>query len=120
MSFTEWMEIVVKTFEAAGVAVLTIGTILTIVRAGTTLRRGDPVLAYRRAREGLGRSILLGLELLIIADIVLTITIETTLESAATLAAIVLIRTFLSFSIEVELDGMLPWRARRESNSHPT
>ena len=58
----------------------------------------------------IGRSILLGLEVLIIADIVQTITIHPTLESALSLALIVLVRTFLSFSLEVELDGVVPWR----------
>ncbi|MND09553.1 hypothetical protein D3C83_329840 [compost metagenome] len=58
----------------------------------------------------MGRAILGGLEFLIIADIVLTITVDPTLESAAALGLIVLVRTFLSFSLEIELDGCLPWR----------
>ena len=57
-----------------------------------------------------GLSILLGLEILIIADIVETITIEATLASAITLGVIVLVRTFLSFSLEIELEGIVPWR----------
>jgi uncharacterized membrane protein len=57
-----------------------------------------------------GLSILLGLEILIIADIVETITIEATLASAITLGLIVLVRTFLSFSLEIELEGIVPWR----------
>ena len=58
----------------------------------------------------MGRAILLGLELLIMADIALTITVDATLQSALALGLIVLVRTFLSFSLEVELDGSLPWR----------
>ena len=58
----------------------------------------------------MGRAILLGLEILIIADIVQTITIDPTLESAVTLGVIVLVRTFLSFSLEIELEGVVPWR----------
>ena len=58
----------------------------------------------------MGRAILLGLEILIIADIVRTITIDPTLESAFTLGVIVLVRTFLSFSLEIELEGVVPWR----------
>lgn len=119
-TFEEWMEHIVRAFETAGVAVLVIGAIATIVRAALALLRGDSALAYRRAREGLGRTVLLGLEFLIIADIVLTITIDTTFESAASLALIVLIRTFLSFSIDVELDGIVPWGKRSEKDSHPT
>ena len=58
----------------------------------------------------MGRAILLGLEVLIIADIVLTITVDATLESALTLGLVVLVRTFLNFSLEIEIDGALPWR----------
>ena len=59
---------------------------------------------------GVGRAILLGLEILIIADIVRTITIDPTLESVITLGVLVLVRTFLSFSLEIELEGVVPWR----------
>jgi uncharacterized membrane protein len=59
-----------------------------------------------------GQAILLGLEVLIIADIVQTVTIDPTIESAATLGIIVLVRTFLSFSLEIELEGVVPWRRR--------
>jgi hypothetical protein len=74
------------------------------------LRGGGGQAAYRRARQGVGRAILLGLEVLIIADIVLTITVDRTFASAITLGLIVLVRTFLSFSLEIELEGALPWR----------
>jgi uncharacterized membrane protein len=70
----------------------------------------DAFAAYARTRQRVGRSVLLGLEILIIADIVQTITIDSTLESAATLGVIVLVRTFLSFSLEIELEGIVPWR----------
>ena len=78
--------------------------------AALGLRRGGGRAAYQRARQGVGRAILLGLEVLIIADIVLTITVDQTLDSAITLGLIVLVRTFLSFSLEIELEGTLPWR----------
>ena len=65
-----------------------------------------------------GRTILLGLEILIVADIILTVAIDQTLESAATLGLIVLVRTFLSFSLDIELDGVVPWR-RRASERAP-
>ena len=96
MRFEEWMENVVKAFEIAG--------------AGTVLARGEHHVAYQTARQGIGRSVLLGLEVLIIADIVETITIDPTIESAVALGIIVLVRTFLSFSLEIELEGRLPWR----------
>ena len=110
MHFEEWMELVVKAFEVAGVAILAVGSIAALVGAAMSVSRGERTSAYKRARHDVGRAILLGLEVLIIADIVQTITIDPTLESAATLALIVVVRTFLSFSLEIELDGTVPWR----------
>ena len=66
--------------------------------------------AYQGLRRDLGRAILLGLEVLIVADIVRTIIVEPTLESVAVLGAIVVIRIVLSFSLEVEIEGTWPWR----------
>ena len=110
MHFDEWMEKVVRGFEIAGVAFLAIGSVWALASAMPILLKGDPLAAYGRARRMVGRSILLGLEVLIIADIVQTITIDATLESALTLGLIVLVRTFLSFSLEIELEGIVPWR----------
>jgi uncharacterized membrane protein len=104
------MERVVQGFEVAGVAILVVGSLVAFVSAVLGLRRGGGRAAYQRARQGVGRAILLGLEVLIIADIVLTITVDQTLDSALTLGLIVLVRTFLSFSLEIELEGALPWR----------
>ena len=104
------MERVVQGFEVVGVAILVVGSLLAFGSAALELRRSGGRAAYRRARLGVGRAILLGLELLIIADIVQTITIDQTFDSAITLGIIVLVRTFLSFSLEIELEGTLPWR----------
>jgi uncharacterized membrane protein len=110
MSLHDAMEQVVNGFEVAGVAILVVGSLLAFASAGVALLRGDREAAYQRARQDAGRAILLGLEILIIADIVLTITVERTFDSALTLGLIVLVRTFLSFSLEIELEGTLPWR----------
>jgi uncharacterized membrane protein len=110
VSFHETMERVVQGFEVAGVAILVVGSLLAFVSAALVLRGGGGRAAYQRARQGVGRAILLGLEVLIIADIVLTITVDRTFDSAITLGIIVLVRTFLSFSLEIELEGTLPWR----------
>jgi uncharacterized membrane protein len=91
------MERVVQGFEVVGVAILVVGSLLAFVSAALGLRGGDGRVAYQRARQGVGRAILLGLEVLIIADIVLTITVDQTFDSAITLGLIVLVRTFLSF-----------------------
>ncbi|WP_328473578.1 DUF1622 domain-containing protein [Actinoplanes sp. NBC_00393] len=112
MSFHDAMESVVNGFEIAGVAILVAGSLLALASAAVDVRRDGGRVAYQRARQGIGRAILLGLEVLIIADIVLTITVDRTLESAVTLGLIVLVRTFLSFSLDVELEGILPWRRR--------
>ncbi len=112
MEFEEAMEHVVHAFEVVGVAILAIGSIVAIVGAAVAVMRGQRLEAYEQARRDIGRAILLGLEVLIIADIVLTITIDRTLESALALGLIVLVRTFLSFSLEIELEGVVPWRKR--------
>jgi uncharacterized membrane protein len=70
---------------------------------------------YRRFRQEVGRAILLGLELLVAADIIRTVAISPTLESVAVLSGIVLVRTFLRFSLEVELTAMWPWAKRATS-----
>jgi uncharacterized membrane protein len=108
--FDDWMENVVRGFEIVGVALLALGSLWALASALPVLLKGDALAAYGHARRLIGRSILLGLEILIIADIVQTITIDPTLESAAILGVIVLVRTFLSFSLEIELDGIVPWR----------
>ena len=72
----------------------------------------DRTQAYTRLRANIGRTILLGLEVLIVADIVLTVAIDQTIESAITLGIIVLVRTFLSFSLEIELEGVVPWHRK--------
>ncbi|HEV2798835.1 MAG TPA: DUF1622 domain-containing protein [Nocardioides sp.] len=117
--FDDLMELVVHGFELAGVAVLVLGALAAFVHAALVARRDGLATAYETARRSVGRAILLGLELLIIADIVLTITVDTTLESALALGLIVIVRTFLSFSLEVELEGTLPWR-RRPTRSEST
>lgn len=111
VSFHELMDAAVRLFEATGVLVLAGGSTWAVARALRDLARHVPG-TYGRFRRDIGRSILLGLELLIIADIILTVTVDQTLESAATLGLIVVVRTFLSFSLEVELEGVLPWRKR--------
>jgi uncharacterized membrane protein len=112
VTFTEVLELVVKGIETLGVAILVIGATVSVGSYLVDFRRLDRRRAYERLRANLGRTILLGLEVLIIADIVLTVTIDLTVESAVTLGLIVLVRTFLSFSLEIELDGVVPWRRR--------
>ncbi len=112
MTFEELLDLVVRGFEAFGVGVLIIGSIAAVAGYVRDLGRMDRVRAYTRLRGNIGRTILLGLEILIVADIVLTVAIDSTIESAITLGVIVLVRTFLSFSLEIELEGVVPWRRK--------
>ena len=81
------------------------------------MRGGTPAVAYRVVRTVFARTILLGLEFLVAADIIRTVVVQPSLENVAVLGLIVLIRTFLSFSLEVELDGRWPWDRASEAQA---
>ena len=107
-------EIIGTAFEVAGVAVLVMGSILAFGRYVVTLIRfRDGPAAYRGLRLYLGRSIVLGLELLVAADIIHSVAIDPTFASVGVLGLIVLVRTFLSWSLEVEINGEWPWQRSR-------
>jgi uncharacterized membrane protein len=112
VTFEDALDLVVKGFEALGVGILVLGSIAGIAGYLRDIRQMDRTRAYVRFRGNIGRTILLGLEVLIVADIVLTVAIDSTIQSAITLGVIVLVRTFLSFSLEIELEGVVPWRRR--------
>ena len=112
MTFNETMDDIAKGFEAAGVAVLVVGFVVGFVQAGIAYVRGsDRAATYRTLRSFVGRTILLSLEILVAADLIRTVAVDPSLENVASLAVIVLIRTILSFSLDVEIEGRLPWRA---------
>src|SRR6478736_2543381 len=116
MTFAEVIEVVGKVVDAAGVAAIVVGALYAAFLSLTRRREGN---VYRLFRRRLGRSILLGLELLVAADIIRTVAITPTLESVGVLAAIVLIRTFLSFSLELEITGRWPWQQAPEPDPTP-
>ena len=109
--------------DFAGVAVMVLGAVMSIPLSlrGYRPKRlpadSEPLSVYRSYRQLLGRSILLGLELLVAADIIRSVAITPTFESVGVLAVIVLIRTFLSFSLELEITGRWPWQSQREGSS---
>lgn len=109
MSFSEIIEIVGKVVDGAGVAAIVIGALAAAAAALASRRRHDTD-TYRQFRQQLGRSILLGLELLVAADIIRTVAVTPSLGSVTVLAVIVVIRTFLSFSLELEITGRWPWQ----------
>jgi uncharacterized membrane protein len=110
MRFTDVMEHVAQAFEILSVAVLILGLAWSAFVAGRTWRAAGGRSGYRALRETFGGVLLLGVEILVAADLIRTVAISPTLESVAVLGLIVLIRTFLSLSLEVEIEGTLPWR----------
>lgn len=123
MSYEDTISEVVKVVEASGAAIMVLGGLgAFLVFAYRALPPAKAHESYEELRRNLGRCILLGLEVLIIADIVRTIIVDPTIESAGVLGIIVLIRILLSFSLEVEIDGVWPWRRSqldRSRNGEP-
>ena len=110
MSFEEAMDAIARGVEVLGILTLVLGLAAALVRAGLVLASGQGAEeGFRIVRTVFGRSILLGLEFLVAADIIRTVAVQPSLENVAVLGLIVLIRTFLSFSLEVEIDGRWPW-----------
>ncbi len=103
--------------EMAGVTAIVIATLISTATFLRSLRSTRTRTAYEQYRANLGRGILLGLEFLIGADIIATVTSQLTWESVGLLGAIVAIRTVLSFSLETEIEGVAPWR-RREADQN--
>jgi len=105
------MDHVAQGFEALGAAILVVGVIWSFVLAAVAARRsGWSAGAYRVLREAFGGTLLLGLEVLVAADLIRTVAVAPTLNNVYVLGLIVVIRTFLSFSLETEIEGVAPWR----------
>ena len=110
-TFTELMDHVAQGFEALGAAILVVGVIWSFVLAAVAARRsGWSAQAYLVLRQAFGGTLLLGLEILVAADLVRTVAVAPTLDNVLVLGLIVVIRTFLSFSLETEIEGVAPWR----------
>jgi uncharacterized membrane protein len=112
--FKSAVDAVSKVIDGAGVVVVVIG--LLVATAGFLValrsRRGDG--AYVGYRQQVGKAILLGLEFLVAADIIRTVAVAPTFEGVGVLAIVVLVRTFLSFTLDVELNGRWPWQSGRD------
>ncbi|HEU5081725.1 MAG TPA: DUF1622 domain-containing protein [Acidimicrobiales bacterium] len=111
IEFADLVERTGQTVELTGIAVIVGGIAVSLVAFGVrwlTGRRGSEV--YGDARESIGRTILLGLELLVAGDIIRTVAVSPSFTSVGVLAAVVLIRTFLSFTLELEITGRWPWQ----------
>lgn len=114
MQFSDIWSVVEIGFDAVGVLVLTIGAALALITFMRTAGQKHSAVAgrspYQQLRAQLGRAILLGLELLVAADIIHSVTVNPTFTSIGVLGLIVVVRTFLSWSLEVEIEGQWPWR----------
>jgi uncharacterized membrane protein len=110
-TFTELMDHMAQGFEALGAAILVVGVIWSFVLAVVAARRsGWSARAYLVLRQAFGGTLLLGVEVLVAADLIRTVAVAPTLDNVFVLGLIVAIRTFLSFSLETEIEGVAPWR----------
>jgi len=107
-AFTRAIETVGKAVDALGVATIVVGIAVATVVLVVRHRTLDD--AFRRYRQGIGRAILLGLEFLVAADIIKTVAVDPTFAGAGVLVIIVAVRTFLSFTLELEISGRWPWQ----------
>ena len=109
--------VISEVIDFAGVVIIALGALIGIILCAQDLLRQEQVLdAYSRLRTFLGRSLLLGLEFLVAGDIIKTVAIGPTFDSVIVLAIIVLVRTVLSLSIDVEIDGRWPWQAAQQAS----
>ena len=110
-SLKDYIELIAKIIESVGAIIIAAGILFFILRflIYLLLNRIKP---FTELRQELGKAILLGLEILVAADIIATVTLKPTMNSVLILSVIVLIRTFLSFSLQMELEGKLPWKKK--------
>jgi uncharacterized membrane protein len=119
-TFATVMDHVAQGFEALGAGILVVGTLWSFILAVITLRRSGPGRgrrAYLALRQSFGGALLLGLEVLVAADLIRTVAVAPTVMNVLVLGLIVLIRTFLSFSLETEIEGVVPWRRATASGA---
>lgn len=117
----DWIPIIGESIEVAGVVTMVVGMGWAGAAYLASLPGAeDKEHAYHELRRRLGRAILLGLELLVAGDIIRTVAIDPTLTGVAVLAGIVVIRTFLSFTLEVEIEGRWPWQRRYSEHGSET
>lgn len=114
----EWIEYAALAIEIIAVLIIVVAIIHAIIRYGFQAAIHPEVEDnYQQLKHRLSRALLLGLEILVAADIIRTVALEATLESVAVLGLLVLIRTFLSWALVVEIEGRWPWQPAREAES---
>jgi uncharacterized membrane protein len=111
--FSGAAHVIAESIEIVGIAIIVIGAILaSVVFLHEWIQGQEFPQTYRQYRERLGQAILLGLEFLVAADIIGTVAVDPTFRNVGILGAVVAIRTFLSFALEVEIQGRWPWQAK--------
>jgi uncharacterized membrane protein len=111
-----YIQYIARFIEAAGVLTIVLGTVIALLKYLLTIQ-GQKPRSYKILRQELGKAILLGLEILVAGDIISTVVTEPTMARVLSLGVIVLIRTFLSLSIQVEIDGKFPWQKSTEAKN---
>lgn len=115
-SLHDFIDITATAIEILGITIIVVGGLISLGRF-LLKKQGEKQRSFQIIREELGRAILLGLEFLVAADIIATVTYDSTMEQILKLGLIVLIRTFLSFTLEIEIEGKFPWK---QSDSRTT
>jgi len=116
-AFAEWIEFAIRAIEGLAVAIIALSVLVFTLRYlyFMLVRRGRSAAAFTQYKHGLGKALLLALELLVAADVVQTVVLEFTLANVTALGVLVLVRTFLSWSLVVEIEGRWPWQPERKA-----
>jgi len=116
-AFVGWIEFAIRAIEGLAVAIIALSVLVFTLRFAyyMLVRRGRSAAAFTQYKHGLGKALLLALELLVAADVVRTVVLAFTLANVAALGLLVLVRTFLSWSLVVEIEGRWPWQAQRKA-----
>jgi uncharacterized membrane protein len=117
-AYTQGMLLVAQAFEVVAAIILMIGLVFAgVTSLRTWARTRSGTAAYKLMRQAFGGVLLLSLEILVAGDLIRTVAVAPTLDNVIVLGLIVLIRTFLSFSLEIEIDGVPPWRKAMRSGA---
>ena len=116
-AFVGWIEFAIRAIEGLAVAIIALSVLVFTLRYlyFMLVRRGRSAAAFTQYKHSLGKALLVALELLVAADVVQTVVLEFTLSNVAALGLLVLVRTFLSWSLVVEIEGRWPWQAERKA-----
>lgn len=110
-----YIDYIARLIEIIGVLTIFIGAVIALVKYVLSLQNTTS-RSYKILKQDLGKSILLGLEILVAGDIIATVVTEPTIDRLLALGLVVIIRTFLSISIQVEVEGKFPWQKKEEIN----